>query len=399
MNILNQFGTFWNIIYFFLFMIFIFLYPRLLVSQMVYRLEQSAKMLESLTQKGKMFVLKKVSKRPSRELKKKINNFLEFFVLEPVSLDPFGIIKKFEHLINLSEKRMKEFVKSIAPKFKSEERANIMMGLSGAIALNQIAKVVRHYVELIKKTKNLQLALLLQMQLPLIERISKALVKGTEAFTKGWPIGDTIGALVVANLIEGKTKEIEEDTLLAKGRIKGREVYLIKAKGPGGRLGKLGRAVEKIVKKEKIAKIITIDAKAKLEGERTGSVAEGIGVAIGGIGVDRAYIEEIATKKKIPLDSIVIKMSSEESIMPMKKEILFSIPEVIERVKYSIENTKRKGKIIVVGVGNSCGVGNNRKEAKKAEEKIKKIIKIMKKREKEEKKARRKGILDWLIGF
>jgi hypothetical protein len=370
-----------------------------MIAQMLWKLEQSARMIEGLTQKGKRHILRKISRRPSAELRKKVSNFLDFFVIQPVSLDPFGIIRKIEHVFNLSEKRVKEFVRSIAPKFNSEERANLMMGLSGAISLNQIAKTVRHYVELIRKTKNLQLALILQMQLPLIERISKALLKGTEALTNGWPIGDTIGALVAANLIEGKTQEIEVDTILGKRRIGKREVYIIKAKGPGGRLGKIGRAVEKLVKREKIAKIITIDAAAKLEGEKTGSVAEGIGVAIGGIGVDRAYIENIATKKKIPLDSVVIKMSQEEAIMPMKKEVLFSLPRVIEKIKDSISRTKRKGKIIVVGVGNSCGIGNNRREAKKAEEKIREIIKLIKKREKEEKAKEKKSIFDWITGF
>ena len=394
------FGEFWgNIIYFLIFLLFIFFYPRLMVMQILLSLERSAKNLEILTQKGKNIVIRKISKNPGREIVRKVSEFLDFFVIEPVSLDPFGIIKKIEHILTLSENRIKQFVKSLTPNFNSEERANLMMGLSGAISLNQVAKSVRHYVELIKKTKNLQLAIVLQMQLPLIEKISKALFKGTEAFLNGWPVGDSIGALAIASLITKRTKEIEEDTLIVEEKIGKRKVYLIKAKGPGGRLGKLGRAVEKIVKREKIAKIITVDAAVKLEGEKTGSVAEGVGVAIGGIGVDRAYIENIATKEKIPLDSIIIKMSQEEAIIPMKKEILFSIPNVIEKIKASISETRGKGKIIVVGVGNTCGVGNNKRDVKKAEEKIRKIAKIMEKREKEEKAKEKKGFLDWLTGF
>jgi len=391
---------FWgNMIYFFIFLLFIFFYPRLIVMQILLALERSARNLEDMTQKGKKFVIRKISIKPKKEIVKKIDEFLDFFVIEPVSLDPFGIIKKIEHVVTLSEKRIKAFVASLAPNLNQEEKANLMMGLSSAISLNQVAKIVRHYVELIKKTKNLQLAMLLQMQLPQIEKISKALLKGTEALVNGWPLGDSIGALAIANLITKKGREIEEDTLLVKEKIGKRKVYLIKAKGPGGRLGKLGKAVEKIVKREKIAKIITVDAALKLEGEKTGSVAQGVGVAIGGIGVDRAYIENIATKRKIPLDSIVIKMSQEEALIPMKREILSSIPNVIEKIKESINETKGRGKIIVVGVGNTCGVGNNRKDAKRAEEQIKKIAKIMEKREKEEKAKEKKSLLDWLSGF
>ncbi|MEM5791087.1 MAG: DUF1512 family protein, partial [Candidatus Aenigmatarchaeota archaeon] len=295
-----------NIIWFLLFIILAFLYPRIMIAQMLFKLEQTAQMLEDFTLKAKNIVIKKISKKPKKDLKDAISNFLEFFMIEPVSLDPFGIVKKIEHIVNLSEKRFNYFVSRVAPRLNPEEKANLVMGLSGAISLNQIAKIVRHYVELIRKTKNLQLALILQMQLPLVEKISKALLKGTEALTNGWPVGDSVGAFVAAHLIgKEKVKEIEEDTIMAKKRIKRKEVYIIKAKGPGGRLGKLGRAVEKIVKREKVAKIITIDAALKLEGEKTGSMAEGIGVAIGGVGVDRAYIEEIASKKNIPLDSLI----------------------------------------------------------------------------------------------
>ncbi len=377
--------SFTNMIWFLLFILLAFLYPRIMIAQMLFKLEQTAQMLESFTLKAKNIVVKKITKRPKKDLMSAINNFLEFFMIEPVSLDPFGIIKKIEHIFNLYEKRFKYFVSRIAPRLNSEERANLAMGLSGAISLNQIAKIVRHYVELIRKTKNLQLALLLQMQLPMVERISKALLKGTEALTNGWPIGDSVGAFVSAHLIGNrKVKEIETDTIVAKRKIEGRDVYIIKAKGPGGRLGKLGKAVEKIVKREKIAKIITIDAALKLEGEKSGSIAEGVGVAIGGIGVDRAYIEELAVKKNIPLDSVIIKMSQEEAIQPITKEILLSIPRVIELVEKNIMETREKGKIIVVGVGNTVGVGNGKKEAEEAEKLARKII-AKEKMEKEKK--------------
>jgi hypothetical protein len=386
-------GWLGNILWFIFFMIMIFFYPRLMISQMIWRLQYTVDMLAGYTTNAKKIVLKKISKTPSKEVRDAINNFLEFFVIEPVSLDPYGIIKKIEHLSILSEKRFKYFVKNIAPQMDSESRANLMMGIAGAMSLHQLEKLVRHFVETIKKTRNLQLGLILQMQLPLIERVSKALLKGTEALTNGWPIGDSVGPLVLARMIgDVKTREVEEDTLLATKGIKGKTVFLIKAKGPGGRLGKLGKTVEKLVKRHKIAKIITIDAAAKLEGEKTGSIAEGIGVAIGGIGVDRAYIENISTTKNIPLDSIVIKMSQEEAIMPMTQEVLNAVPKTVRLVENNIAKTTEKGKIIVVGVGNSCGVGNDEKAALAAEEQIKRVIKMLKARKEEEKKPR---FIDW----
>jgi hypothetical protein len=362
-----------------------------MVSQLLWRLERSAAMLEDLTTKAKGIVIKKVNKKSRKEIKERIENFLEFFTIEPVSLDPYGIIRKLEHISNLSEERFKSFVKSIAPEFDKEEQANLVMGLSGAISLYQLTKIVRHYVETVRKTKNLQLGMVLEMQLPLIERISKALLQGTEALTNGWPIGDSVGCLVAARLTgDSKARETEEDVVVTEKKIKGKRVIIVKAKGPGGRLGKLGKAVEKLINKKKIGKIITIDAAAKLEGEKTGKVAEGVGVAIGGIGVDRAYIENLATKKNIPLDSIVIKMSQEEAFQPMPEAVLKALPIAIQFVEKNIESSK--GRVLVVGVGNTSGVGNDARAAEKAEIQVRKNLKMMKAKEKKEKKS----FWDWI---
>jgi len=380
-------SSLWNAVWVVLLVVMAFFGTRLMFYQIFWKLAQTANMLEGLAIGGKRIVIRRITKNPTKQLNDAVNNFLEVFAIEPISLDPFGIVKKIEHIYNLSERKFKYFVKDIAPKLDSESQANLVMGVSGAVSLNQISKIVRHYVETIRKTKNLQLAMVLQMQLPMIERISRALLKGTEALTNGWPLGDSIGPMVAANLIgDSNTKEIEEDVLLARKKIKGKNVLIMKAKGPGGRLGKLGKAVEKLVKRGKIAKIITVDAAAKLEGERTGSIAEGVGVAIGGIGVDRNYIENITTAKEIPLDAIAIKMSQEEAIMPMKLEVLNSIFKVTKLLEDNISKTRERGSIILVGVGNSSGIGNNKKALEEAEKQIRKNVRTMRERELQEKK-------------
>ena len=331
--------------------------------------------------------MKKISKKPTPKIKKNIKNFMEFFVISPVSLDPYGVMKKLEHLMDQEKWRFKYFVKQVASSKDSEKQANIMMGLAGAMSLYQLMKLVRHFVELIKKTKSQYLALMLQMQLPLIERVAKALLSGTEALSNGWPIGDSIGPYIAANLIgDSKVVKADEDTIVSRKKYKKRDLIIIKAMGPGGRTGNPGRILNKIAKKERVAKIVTIDAAAKLEGEKTGSIAEGVGAAIGGIGVERSHIEEIAVKKNIPLDSIIIKMSQEEAIMPMKKAVLNSIPNVINALDDALERTEEKGKIIVVGVGNTSGVGNNKKDIKKSKEVILKNVKRMAARKKKMRK-------------
>lgn len=397
---LNLFGgDIWgNILWTLVFVVFMLFYPKIMIAQILYKLDASAKMIEGFTSKGKNIVIRKLSKG-DKKVKGKVDEFLDFFMIQPVSLDPYGIVKKLEHMSNMSDERFEYFVDQLSPGFDKETKQNIVMGLSGAVQLNQIAKIVRHYVELIRKTKNLQLSMVLQMQLPMIESLSKALLDGTESLANGWPIGDSIGPMVAANMIGStKVKEIDKGTMIASKKIGGKKVFIMKAKGPGGRLGKLGRATEKIIKTNKISKIITIDASAKLEGEKTGKVAEGVGVAIGGIGVDRTYIENIAVKKKIPIDSVVVKMSQEEAIQPIKAEVLASMGKVMNLVEERVKVTKGKGSVLIIGVGNTGGVGNDKKSLQESEKIARKVMKIVKRRKDLEKKNRKNAWKKFLLG-
>ena len=373
--------------------VMLFFYPRLMVSQIMWKLESTAKELEDMSEKSKGFIMRELTKKqkPGKELRDAINRFYEFFVISPVAMDPNGIVPKFDHVIKGEKDRFTYFVKQIAPDMDAESRANIEMGLAGGITVHEIAKIVRHYVELIRKTKNIQIAMILQMQLPMVERMAKAMFKGTESLAKGEPIGDGLGPLVIADMA-GKNgwKEIEEDIVVSDIKMDGRNIILMKAKGPGGRIGYPGKAVAKLVKDKKVARIITIDAAAKLEGEKTGSLAEGIGVAMGGPGTERFYIEEIVVKKNVPVDSIVVKMSQEEAITPMRKAIKDALPEVRGSIGRSLERTKPGDTVIIVGVGNTSGVGNSAKDAEAVKEWVDKYEKDLKAKQKDRKKRKDK---------
>jgi len=359
-----------SIIIWIIFMVVFFLfYPRIMLSQIMWKLERSARDLESMSDKSKKIVMRAISKTPDKKLKDSVSRFFEFFMISPVSLDPYGIVGKLDHLIQGQHDRFKYFVKQVAPKLDKESQASLEMGFAGGITVHEISKIVRHYVELVKQTKSIQIAMVLQMQLPMIEKIAKGMFKGTGALTEGRPIGDSIGPLVASELIgDKKSKEIEEGVVMTETNIEGRRVFVIKALGPGGRIGYPGKAVKKIIDKERITRVITVDAAAKLEGEKTGSIAEGVGVAMGGPGVERSYIEEVVVKNDIPLDSIVIKMSPEQAIEPMRKAIKDSVPNVMNSIKRSMERTKKGDRVIILGVGNSSGIGNSKKEIKKAME-------------------------------
>jgi hypothetical protein len=384
---LAQFGadTLGTIIWFLMFFVFIIIYPRMMLSQLIWKIEQSARKLEKMSYDANVMTAKKVAKRPEKELKQRIADFTDFFVIEPSNMDPYGIVKKVDQTIRQAEDRFTEFVDEIAEGRDYKEKQEINYTLRADIGLRQIAKIVRHNVELAKKFKNLQIAMIIQMQLPLIEKIAESEYRGAEAFSNGWPIGDSIGSMVAASMLD-RSKEIAKDIVAGEAVIEGRKCFVMKAKGPGPHLGREDEAIKAIMKKHKIARVITIDAALKMEGEKSGSVSEGIGFAMGGY-AQREMIENSLLPKKIPIDSIIVKVGMTEALMPMRKEIMDSVPKVTEYVKRAVKRVKKGEKVIIAGIGNSCGIGDNKKSLEAARQIILKNDRKIREEEKKQKKG------------
>jgi len=297
-----------------------------------------------------------------------VDNFMEFFIVPPVSLDPNGIMDKFETILDLGEERFKQMTKTIAPQADDEWKSNITMTLKATLGINGVAKMVRHNSELSKKTGNLQILLMLQMGLPLIMRLVKAEYEGVKAFSEGNPVGDGLGPLVSGILMKDLSEdelEYVEDLVIGEKNVEGREVVVVRAKGPGARVGKIGKTVTNIMEERGIKRLITVDAAQKLEGEESGAVAEGIGVVIGGFGVDKWIIEEKMVKNELQVDAIIVKMGPEESMCQMTNKILKSSKKVIEVLENSILLSEPGTNIMVLGVGNSCGIPNTVKDISK----------------------------------
>ena len=119
------------------------------------------------------------------------------------------------------------------------------------------------------------------------------------------------------------------------------------------------------MEEKKIKRLITIDAAQKLEGEETGSVAEGIGVVIGGFGVDKWLIEEQMVKENLQVDAIIVKMSPEEAMSQMNQKVLESTEKTLKVLENSILQSETGSNIMVLGVGNSCGIPNTVKDISK----------------------------------
>src|ERR1017187_8798781 len=147
-------------------------------------------------------------------------------------------------------------------------------------------------------------------------------------------------------LVDASKKEsIAKDTVLGVTEYKGRSLYIIKAEGPMGHVGQPGVAMRKIIEERgvPISIIIMVDAAAKLEGEKTGEVAEGVGAAIGGMGVEKFQIEEVSSKHDLPVYAVLVKEDDLDVMATMKKEITEGVQKAIEVVTRIIEEKTREG--------------------------------------------------------
>ena len=288
-----------------------------------------------------------------------VDRLLESFVISPVNLDPKGIIWKMEHLLDAYEDTIKQDVAKLS-RSPAEDKVNTLSNLLElSLALNMMYRIARHFYLTGKKQGNVFAVIQLQVAFPMIMDAAEAYHSGLPAFAEGLTIGDGLGPLVASRLLSGQSvSEIAKDTVVGEQAVDGRKVLVVKAKGPGGNVGKPGEAVKKLVDSDNnISLIVTIDAALMFEGEESGEVAEGIGAAIGGPGVERYKIEEVATNHGIPTAAIVVKMSQKDAISEIKPRVRESVESIIERLKRIIvSNTKKGDHIVVAGIGNTLGI-------------------------------------------
>jgi len=352
-----------QIVFLGIFVVFMFYGQRIQMYIMIREVEGSLFRLKMMRDEGRKMAIVAINEigKPQVDPTAQIDRFLEYFAITPVDLDPQGIIWRLEHLLDVRDVRFKDDVKLMAPQADETQINNLENTLEAASALNIIYKIIRHFYLLGKKTLSLYIIMQVQMILPLIMKEAEAFSSALKAFQFGQPIGDGAGALVAAKLMRNYEKtKVEKDVVVATVPIEGRTAYVLKAEGPGGNVGKPGEAIKQIMEQNegKISLAIVIDAAGKLEGEKTGEVAEGIGVAIGGPEVDKYKVEETALKYKVPINAIVIKEDVGDAVSPMRKEIFDAADGVIDRIKRLLrERTKEGDFVIIAGIGNTIGIG------------------------------------------
>ena len=190
-------------------------------------------------------------KKTQKDLMFELEDFITFVTISPVSLDPYGIIPKFDHVVDVRDNRFKEEVELLAPNADPVQRSNLENLLEATMAIDFIYRLIRHYLILGKKSKSMILLLQISYQLGLIMSMAKAYYHAAKAFSEGSPIGDGLGPLVAASFVRTVAKdevfanEIQRETIVQEVEFEDRIIYVVRAKGPGGTVGKPGKAIKK----------------------------------------------------------------------------------------------------------------------------------------------------------
>jgi len=359
----NILGTIFQVLFIGLFLATMLYGQRMQAWTMLRHIDTSLRRLKAMKDEARRATLETLKglTKEGTDLDTGLDRLLEYFWIPPVSLDPAGIVGKLEHLLDVRDDRLKAEVGSLAPSADAAQLSNTENLVEAALALNTIYRVVRHYYLFGKKTMSIFLIYQLEAQLPLIVQEAEAMMGAVQAFQLGQPIGDGAGSLVAARLMYASEKRpVAKDTVASDVAFDGRRLVVLKAEGPGANVGKPGDGLVKVLNENggKASAIIMIDAAQKFEGENTGEVSEGIGAAIGGIGVDKFKIEETAKKYGVPLYAVIIKESNQDVLAPMKKDIYKGVDEAVRRVKRIISERSVVGDLVVVlGIGNTIGIG------------------------------------------
>lgn len=294
------------------------------------------------------------------ELAGKVSRFIDYITIMPVDMDPSGIVPKVKHVMRTREDVTRRQVESLAPGMADElQGARVQVLLEIASSLHMIHKTVNHMFLTAKRQNNYPLILPLQMALPFVMEQAEALRDATGAFREGHPVGDGIGPMIVGRMMRGlKKEEAALHTVLARDSYEGRNLLLLKARGPAPVVGRPADAMSYITGSgQEIHVIIMIDAALKMEGEDSASVSHGFGAAIGGIGTERYEIEEYASGAGIPIFSIVVKESVREAVTIMTEEIAQRADEIAVQLREMIRENAGEGQtVLVIGVGNTAGV-------------------------------------------
>lgn len=289
----------------------------------------------------------------------RLDAMLEYAVIMPTALDPSGVVSKMEHVTQTIDDRSRTEIRAILGPNASPVDVSIGENLVEIErGLVYVHKVVRHFYLSAKKSKSLPLVFSLKAVLGDIAKMVTAYKKAMSAIALGAPIGDGLGPLVATKFIgNAQREEVAKDTTMATVDYKGRQLYVIKASGPTGYVGKPQIGLIKVLNEHPVDIVISVDAALKLEGEKTGEIAEGVGIAIGGLGMEKFRMEEITAEKGVPVYAVLVKQDLEEAITTMPRSVADAADKVVAIIdRIILTNVKEGGSAVLLGIGNTLGV-------------------------------------------
>jgi len=347
----------------FAFIIYLFYAQRIQAMTMLRQIETSLRKIKSYRDKSRETAIEAIKEygKPEKDPTPQVERFMDHFMIPPVDMDPSGVVQKLGKILNVREHTFQQEVEQMAPEATVPQRNNLENLLEASLALNMFYKVIRHYYLMGKKTMNIYVIMQIHMILPMLIQQIEAYSAALQAFKDGIPIGDSVGPIVAAKLINGApTREVAKEMVAGEIKFEGRRVIVTKAFGPGGSVGKPGDAIQNLIEEEngKVRMLITVDAAGKLEGEDVGEIAEGVGAAIGGPGVEKYKMEKAAIDNDVPLYAVAIKQGMEHVVAPLVEELMEATDKAVSSVKGLILDYSDEGDtIIVAGIGNTVGVG------------------------------------------
>ncbi|RLI20434.1 hypothetical protein DRO45_03760, partial [Candidatus Bathyarchaeota archaeon] len=129
-----------NLLFYVIFIVFIFYGQRIQLYVMLREVEGSLYKLKYIKDEGRRIAIETIKEigKPQTDPAARVDRFLEYFTIQPQSLDPAGVVWKLEHILDVRDTRFKDEVKLMAPAADEVHTNNLENTLEAAMALNYI---------------------------------------------------------------------------------------------------------------------------------------------------------------------------------------------------------------------------------------------------------------------
>src|SRR5512147_836527 len=109
-------GWILQIVFYGIFVVFIFYGQRIQMYIMIREVEGSLLKLKMMKDEARKVAITAINEigKPTTDPTAQVDRFLEYFAVNPVDLDPAGIIWRLEHLLDVQDTRFKDDIKLMA---------------------------------------------------------------------------------------------------------------------------------------------------------------------------------------------------------------------------------------------------------------------------------------------